>query len=66
MAFGCRMGWGRQVNVGGIFFRCQLGESCPPQKKVMNSPAGTKGTVGTLHIFLTHTCARIIGIESTA
>ena len=24
----------------------------------MNSPAGTKGTVGTLHIFLTHTCAR--------
>ena len=35
-------------------------------KKVMNSPAGTKGTVGTLHIFLTHTCVRIIGIESTA
>jgi hypothetical protein len=32
----------------------------------MNSPAGTKGTVGTLHIFLTHTCVRIIGIESTA
>lgn len=38
----------------------------PPKKKVMNSPAGTKGTVGTLHIFLTHTCVRIIGIESTA
>ena len=31
----------------------------PSTKKVMNSPAGTKGTVGTLHIFLTHTCARI-------
>ena len=65
MAFGCRMGWSRQVNVGGIFFRCQLGESCPP-KKVMNSPAGTKGTVDATYNFLTHTCARIIGIESTA
>ena len=66
MAFGCRMGWGRQVNAGGIFFKCQLGESCPPQKKVMNSPAGTKGTVDAPYNFLTHACARIIGIESTA
>ncbi len=67
MAFGCRMGWGRQVNAGGIFFKCQLGESCPPpKKKVMNSPAGTKGTVDAPYNFLTHACARIIGIESTA
>lgn len=58
MVFGCRMGWGRQVNAGGIFFRCQLGKSCP-QKKVMNSPAGTKGTVDAPYNFLTHTCARI-------
>lgn len=66
MVFGCRMGWGRQVNAGGIFFRCQPGKSCPPQKKVMNSPAGTKGTVDAPYNFLTHACARIIGIESTA
>ena len=66
MAFGCRMGWGRQVNAGGIFFKCQLGESCPPKKKVMNSSAGTKGTVDAPYNFLTHACARIIGIESTA
>ena len=37
---GCRMGWGRQVNAGGIFFRCQLGESCP--QKSYEQPGGYK------------------------
>ena len=38
----------------------------PPKKKVMNSPAGTKGTVDAPYNFLTHAYARIIGIESIA
>ena len=38
----------------------------PPKKKVMKRPAGTKGTVDAPYNFLTHACARIIGIESTA
>lgn len=30
----------------------------------MNSGAGTKGTVGTPHNILTHTCARISKVEN--
>lgn len=54
------------IHLGTVFHLAETAGVTIRKDEVMNSPAGTKGTVGTLHIFLTHTCVRIIGIESTA
>lgn len=54
------------IHLGTVFHLAETAGVTLRKEEVMNSPAGTKGTVGTLHIFLTHTCARVIGIESTA